>query len=160
MSLLPEHIVEDWNERPKSEKNIIIVVSGLMILTLLYLFVAEPLINWREKEQRSLVANTKVLSQVEGLVQRFENQKAAGAQAQKGLAQVIDQSLQANGLAMRGFQPGKNNDARLRLTNVKYEPLVQWLYDIEYQHKLVIEELSVSETKTQGLLLANIRVRQ
>ncbi|MFT6101904.1 MAG: general secretion pathway protein M, partial [Candidatus Endobugula sp.] len=95
------------------------------------------------------------------LVNRYQQQQQSSDDKEiKGLAGVIDKSLQANGLTMRGFQPGQKNDARLRLSNVAYTDLAQWLYDVEYQYNMIIEELSISQAKTPGLLMANIRVRK
>jgi general secretion pathway protein M len=151
---------ENWYERPLSEKRILSAVAVLVVLSMFYLLIFDPIVTWREKEQKKLSANSRVYSQVVRLVERFEAQQSSGNNKDEGLATLIDKSLQENGLAMRGFQPGRNNDARLRLSDVAYEPLVQWLYDIEYQHHVSIEELSVTQTKTPGLLIANIRVKK
>jgi general secretion pathway protein M len=155
-----EQLKENWYERPLSEKRILSVVAVLVVMSMFYLLVFDPIVTWREKEQKKLSANNRVYSQVVRLVERFEKQQSSETNANDGLAALIDKSLQDNGLAMRGFQPGRNNDARLRLSDVAYEPLVQWLYDLEYQHKISIEELSISQTKAPGLLIANIRVKK
>lgn len=158
--LLIENIKENWHERPLSEKRILGVIAVVVIISLFYLLVFDPIVSWRAQEQKRFSANQRVYSQVARLVDRFEKQQASPENEKDGLASIIDTSLQENGLAMRGFQPGKNNDARLRLNDVAYEPLAQWLYDLEYRYNIAIEELSISQAKTQGLLVASIRVRQ
>lgn len=159
MSII-ESVKENWEERPLSEKRILAILGIFVVICLFYLLVVDTLVSWRAQEERQLLANQKIYTQVTRLAHRFEQQKAAPNANSEGLATVIDKSLQKNGLTMRGFQPGKNNDARLRLSDVAYEALVQWLYDVEYKHNITIEELSISQAKTAGLLMANIRVRQ
>jgi general secretion pathway protein M len=159
MSII-ESIKDNWTERPLSEKIILLVVGVFTIVCLFYLLVVDSLVSWREHEAKKLVANQKIYAQVSRLVTRFEQQNNTENNVSSGLATIIDESLQANGLAMRGFQPGKNNDARLRLSDVSYDALMQWLYDIEYKHHMTIEEISIAQTKTAGVLTANVRVRQ
>ena len=159
MSII-ENLKENWEERPLSEKRILAILGVLVVISVFYLLVVDTLVTWQAQEERKLLSNEKIYTQVTHLAHRFEQQKTASDTNSEGLATVIDKSLQENGLTMRGFQPGKNNDARLRLSDVAYEALVQWLYDVEYKHNITIEELSISQAKTAGLLIANIRVRQ
>lgn len=151
---------DNWHARPEKERSILLVVGLFVFVSLFYLLVVDPMLSWKEREQKNIVTNERIHAQVVRLVNRFEQQNSPSQAVAKNLAVVIDKSLQENNLAMKGFQPGRNNDARLRLSGVAYEPLMQWLYDIEHKHGVVIEELSISQAKTNGLLIANIRVRQ
>lgn len=155
-----EKLIENWAERPPSERLILAAVALMMVATLLYLLVFDPLMSWRDKEQSRLKVNERLLVQVDGLVKRFEQQPAEGAGGADGLASLIDTSLRENNLTMRGIQPGKNGDARLRLSNVDQESLTQWLYDLEYKRQISIEELNISQSKTPGLVMVNIRVKK
>jgi len=152
---------DNWHERPLGEKRILLLLGTSIVCVLFYLLVFDPIVTWREQEHKKLSAKNRIHLQVERLVNRYQQQqKSSDDKETKGLAGVIDKSLQANGLTMQGFQPGQKNDARLRLSNVAYTDLAQWLYDVEYQYNMIIEEFSISQAKTPGLLMANIRVRK
>ncbi len=155
-----DSLKENWNERPSSEKNILIVVGVFFICSLFYLLVYDPLVTLRDQQKSKLSAQERQYSQVVRLVDRYQQQQSTPKALSEGLAGLIDKSLQDNGLAMQGFQPGQNNDARLRLTNIRYESLIQWLYDIEYEYKMTIEELSLTQVEKTGLLTANVRLTQ
>ncbi|MFT5117007.1 MAG: type II secretory pathway component PulM [Kiritimatiellia bacterium] len=159
MSIITE-LEENWHERPLGEKRILMLLGASIVCVLFYLLVFDPIVTWREQEQKKLSAKNRTHAQVVRLVGRFQQQQLPSDKTSQGLASVIDKSLQANGLAMRGFQPGQKNDARLRLSDVTYTDLVQWLYDAEYQYNLTIEELSISQANASALLMANIRVRK
>jgi len=153
-----ERIVENWQQRSPSEKIVLAVVGILMICSLFYLLVFEPITQLREKENNQWVKNEKTLSQVSRLAARYQGQASPNKQAYAGLASVVNQSLQKNNLKMQGFQPGKRGDARLRLSNVPYDSLVKWLYDLEYKHSISVEELTISQAKTEGSLMVSVRV--
>jgi general secretion pathway protein M len=152
----------DWQERPESERRVLTIVGVLMLVCAVYFLIVEPVEAYKEKQQRLLAAENNKYSRVVPLVERIKarSSDSDSGQLSGGLAKLIDNSLQENGLTMRGFQPGKNNDARLRLSDVPYESLVQWLYDLEYKHNVVVEEMSVSPSKETTLLLVNIRIKK
>jgi hypothetical protein len=70
---------------------------------------------YKEKQQRLLT--------IEKIV--FSCCSSGGTNTISDLLNLVDNSLQKNDLTMSGFQPGKNNDTRLRLSDVPYESLVQ-----------------------------------
>ena len=153
-------IKEDWQERSEPERRVLTIVGVLMLLCAVYFLMVEPVEVYKEKQQRLLTIEKNKYSRVVPLVERIQTRSSESGSVSEGLARLVDNSLQKNGLTMRGFQPGKNNDTRLRLSDVPYESLVQWLYDLEYKHNVVIEEMSVSPSKETNLLLVNIRVKK
>jgi general secretion pathway protein M len=160
LSLQVNRIKEDWQERPEAERRVLAMVGALMLICAIYFLIVDPVHIYKEKQQRLMTAETNVYSRVVPLVDRIKSISSVSGQVQEGFATLIDNSLQENGLTMRGFQPGKNNDVRLRLNDVPYESLVQWLYDLEYKHNVVIEEMSVSPSKETNLLLVSIRIKK
>ncbi len=156
-----ERLLDNWQQRPAKEQMILSVLGVLMICALLYLLVFEPIMSWRAQEEKKLVANERLSTQVNSLVERHQARKSSGGNAAtEGLAVLVDKSLREYSLSMQGFQPGKKNDARLRLSNVAYQPLTQWLYDLEYRYGISIEELTISQAKAPGLLMASVRLKQ
>jgi len=156
-----EKLLDNWQQRPTKEQLILAVLGVFLVCALLYLLVFDPIMNWRAQEAKKLAANERLSTQVNSLVQRYQSmQSSAGNSASEGLAVLVDKSLREYNLSMQGFQPGKKNDARLRLSNVAYQPLTQWLYDLEYRYGVSIEELTISQAKSPGLLMASIRLKQ
>ena len=155
------NLLDNWQQRPVKEQLIIAVVGVMLICTLLYLLVFDPIVNWRAQEVKRLAANERLSTQVNSLVERYQaRQSSGGASRSEGLAVLVDKSLREHNLSMQGFQPGKKNDARLRLSNVAYQPLTQWLYDLEYRYGVSVEELTISQAKSPGLLMASVRLKQ
>ncbi|MBX2809595.1 MAG: type II secretion system protein M, partial [Cellvibrionaceae bacterium] len=128
----------------------------------LFLLVVNPLLNWRDDELRRFEQSQSELAEVSNLVAQIKAQGASGSNKprQSSLSVLIDNSLRENALVMRGFQPGGNQDARLRLENAAYSDLAQWLYDLEYRHGVNVQELSLTPAKVSGRLMVTVRVSQ
>ncbi|MGS2718576.1 type II secretion system protein GspM [Eionea flava] len=157
-----ENLKSNWQERSTSEQRIIVIVGMLAVICLGYFFIIEPVMDYRDKQHRLLSQKTKVYTQAVPLVSRIKSRTSvvAGEEDAGGLAKIMDDSLQQYNLSMRGFQPGRNGDARLRLRDVDYKSTIQWLYDIEYNRNIVIDELSISSSQDTNLLLVNVRVKK
>ncbi|MBX2808989.1 MAG: type II secretion system protein M [Cellvibrionaceae bacterium] len=140
----------------------IFVATAAVVLTcfLVFLLIINPLLNWRGDEQRRFQQSQRDLLEVNNLVAQLKAKDAAAPPntSQPRLSVVIDRSLQENSLVMRGFQPGGNQDARLRLENAAYPDLAQWLYDLEYRHSIYVQELSLTPAKASGRLMVTLRV--
>lgn len=160
LSSLVDNLRDNWRQRVLSEKIILSVVGIFLLLFVFYLATYEPLVNWKNAEKKRLESRQTIQLEVTQLVQQLKSQQDSGGVVAEGLATTIDATLQKNGLSMRGFQPGQNNDARLRLSDVKYESLAEWLYEIEYNNPIAIEELSIGQGQSAGLLTVNVRVKQ
>ena len=163
MESLKEKFLDNWLQRSQQEQIILAVVACLVICGLLFLFVFEPISSAKAKQQQRLENNNRILTEVNSLASQIKSRETSHASSSgtKGsLAVIVDKSLQDNGLNMQGFQPGKNNDARLRLSNIAYKPLAKWLHDLEYRHRVTVQDLSVSQSKTPGLLMVSVRLKQ
>ena len=76
------------------------------------------------------------------------------------IAELVDRTLGAHALRMSGFNPGSNGEVRLRLENVSFSGLSQWLHELEFKHAVQVRELSVNTTSTPGLIAVNVRLRK
>lgn len=153
--------VTQWWQDHSSREQIVLGLSGAALLVFLfYLLAIEPVMTWRSTEQNRLMQVQVERVEVNQLVARVKSEKniAGVVKGNDNLAVIINDSLNENKLIMRGFQPGSKNDARLRLDDVAYKSLIQWLYDLEYRHGINIEDLSLTPSKFPGRLMVSVRV--
>jgi general secretion pathway protein M len=68
--------------------------------------------------------------------------------------------LRANGLQMTLLQPGSNGEVRVRLDRAAYEPLMQWLYEMEYKQGITVTDLSLASTNDPGQVTVNLRLQR
>jgi general secretion pathway protein M len=142
-----------------------LLLCGLAItLYLIWAAVLNPLANKRAAQLQANTAATQSLGRVQILAARFEqarNQNATAGNVGGGnISQIVYSSLQANGINISQFQPGTAGEARVRLDRANYEALMQWLYDIEFKHQIIVRELSLAGTNDPGQVTVNIRLQK
>ena len=146
----------------QSTKDQIYLMVGVVAIGvfLLWALLCQPLIDWRNQEQKHLVNLIHTLKTVESLAHRIQQRSQQGINTaeKRNLAEIIDTSLRDSNLRMKGFQPGRDGQARVYLENSAYKPLVQWLYDLEYTHDIQILELNLGQTQTAGELTVSVTV--
>jgi len=149
-----------WHGYQPREQVMLMLLGVAVAIFLIVMLVIVPLQDWRNTEQQRLDNSGNELTRVRSLVAQIKAKEAAPTRNtnRQSLAVLIDNSLRENDLIMRGFQPGSNQDARLRLENAAYPDLAQWLYDLEYKHGVNIQELSLTPARVSGRLMVNLRV--
>lgn len=154
----------EFLSRYNRREQTMLLVGGLAIfIYLLWKILLVPLQDWRDQQLQNNASATQALGRVKILSARLEQYRtvAQGAgQQDANISRLIDASLRANGLSMSGFQPGTGGEVRVRFDQVPYERLMQWLYDIEYQHDIGVTDLSMAATSEQGLVTVNIRLQK
>lgn len=153
-------LIQWWDAHDTREQMILGGTGLALVLFLFYVLAVQPVLDWRATEKDRLSQVLAESIEVKQLVARIKSSKQAGGvvKSSGSLAQLINNSLTENKLVMKGFQPGSKNDARLRLENVAYSSLAQWLYDLEHQHGINIEDLSLTPAKFSGRLMVSVRV--
>ena len=158
-----DKLMEWWYGHEPREQMILGGAGVALVLFLFYFFAISPVQEWHQREQQRLQQTRDDVVEVQELVAKIKARRQSGAgqsQGNQNLAVVIDNSLRENELVMRGFTPGANNDARLRLENAAYTALMQWLHDLEYRHGVHIEDLSLTPASAPGYLMVSLRVSQ
>jgi len=143
---------------------LLLLCGSFVLVCLIYFFVLAPLqkqLSLASGQTQSLKNTLVQVQQLSSELKRFKRQPTATAKTPViNLAELVDRSLRSHGLAMRGFQPGEEGHAQLRLDNVAYSNLLRWFHDLEVRHQLVIKELSLVKTSTPGVVSANIRLHK
>ena len=151
-----------WYEHDPREQMIIAVGGAIAVILLFVVFIVMPIMDWHAREAKRLEQTKADVVEVKILAARViaSRNNTSNTTRQQSLADLINKSLSKNDLVMRGFQPGNKQDARLRLENAAFPALMQWLYELEYQHKVKIEELTLTPAAISGQLMVNIRVAE
>lgn len=148
----------------RREQTALLLCSLAIALYLIWALLLNPLADMRAAQLQTNTAASQSLGRVQILAARLEqarNHNASGGQSNReSISQLVYSSLQANGISITQFQPGTAGEARIRLDKANYEALMQWLYDIEFKHHVVVRELSLAGTNDPGLVTVNIRLQK
>lgn len=145
----------------RREQTMLLVGSIALVLYLVWMLVLNPLANQRDKLIATNNATEQSLGRVQLLAQQIKNLAQQNTQISTSggdLSGVVNNSLQANGLAMSGLQPGAGGEVRIRIDKASSESVMQWLYDLENKHHIVIKELSMTAGNDAGHVAVNVRL--
>lgn len=112
----------------------------------------------QQRQVASLSADLLEVRQLAGALNAARGQRRNQTGAAQ-LPQLLDQSLRSNGLRMGGYQPAADGEVSLRLDSVDFDALLQWLYELEFQHGVEVRELSLSARGEPGQVAVQLRVR-
>ena len=146
----------------RREQMLLLAMGALVIIFLLWLLVLSPLGHKRDQVALANNAATQTLGKVKLMAAQIQQRRDQGGQASSGdnINQLIDTSLRANGLVMTSFQPGAAGEVRVRLDSASYQPLLQWLYEIEFTHGVSVLDLTVAALNDPGQVSVSLRLRK
>ncbi|MBU2886241.1 type II secretion system protein M [Gilvimarinus agarilyticus] len=146
----------------RREQTILLVGALAVVLYILWMAVLSPLQDKRTQQIATNANTSASLERVKLMTAQIKQaqslERSANNSSGTNISQLIDSTLQSNGLRMSGFQPGTRGEVRVRLDNVNYTAIMQWLYDLEYRHEVTVKDLSMAATSTAGKVTANIRL--
>lgn len=160
--------LQSWINRfyaqPRRDQIMLLVGVGCVALYLVWFALVEPLKEAVQAERVRTQSVAQALARVEALAATVAHAEAQQAKQSRktltSIAELVDKSLRNNGLVMRGFQPSNDGEVRLRLDNVPYTSLLQWLYELETTHGVQIKEVATTASTTPGRVMVNVRLRK
>ena len=156
--------VFEWLSRYNRREQTILLIGGVAVFVyLLWKVLLVPVADWRDRQANANIAVNQSLGRVELLaaqLERAREEERQGGDGDSSLSSLVDSSLRANSLNMSGFQPGTGGQVRVRLDEVPYDRFIQWLYDMEYQHGVGVEDFSMAGTSEEGRVTVNIRLQK
>ena len=149
------------NKNNRREHMMILGCGIAVVLYLVWLLLLTPIQKKRDQLYQANTSSTQTLGRVQILAAQIQQLRAQGsANANENINGLIDSSLRANGLQMTGLQPGSNGEVRVRLDRAAYEPLMQWLYEMEYKQGITVTDLSLASTNDPGQVTVNLRLQR
>ncbi len=159
-----QQLAQRFYAQPRREQIMLLTASACVLLYTVWFALVVPLQEAVKAERARTLSVSRSLARVESLAasvaQANQQQTRESQKPLTSIAELVDRSLRDNGLVMRGFQPSSDGEARLRLDNVPYDRLLQWLHDLETVQGVQIRELATSASSTAGRVMVNVRLRK
>lgn len=149
--------------RYQRRDQIMLLIGAIaVVIYLVWMLVLSPIQTKRDRLMQTNVAATQSLGRVQIMVAQIQQYRAQGAQASSGdnIMGVVDMGIRGNGLTVSAVNPGGAGDVRVRFERAAYEPLMQWLYEVEFKNGLSIRDLTIAATNDPGLVTVNMRVQK
>ncbi len=155
---------ERWQQLTPREKQLLIIMSVVVLITLFYFAFWKPMKTGIEKGQLRFKAQTYALMKIRRQAAEVRHLRSAGA----GKQTLIDDSSSLLGLIERSakqkyingnlqkVQPEGQREVRVWMENVPFDQLISWLDLLGNQYALQISEISLERGNTPGIVSARI----
>ncbi len=149
------------NKYNRREQMMILGCAVVLVLYLVWLMLLAPIQKKRDQLYQANTSSTLTLGRVQIMAAQIQQLRAQGnASANENINGLIDSSLRNNGLQMSLLQPGADGEVRVRLDKAAYQPLIQWLYEMEYKQGINVTDLSLASTNDPGQVTVNLRLQK
>lgn len=144
------------------ERRLVVVGAAVVVLTIIYLAVVEPLAERRAQLEQGVAAQRTLLAwmnEVEDQVRPVGAQLVGNGDS---LFATIDRSARATALAgaLQRVQPEGQQTVRVWLDNAQFDELVRWIGALEREHRIMVSVLTVERTQESGLVNARLTLER
>ncbi|MFT4767717.1 MAG: general secretion pathway protein M [Glaciecola sp.] len=152
-----------WFDRFSLREQVaLLLMSAVVLVYVLALFVIRPLGQARDELSARNAATAAVLRRVDAMATEIQSLRGAQSDS-KGASSVnlsasLNQSAGRYQLRVSRLQPNSQGSVQLRFESAPLDALLRWIYEIETLQGLRVDDLSLSQTSTAGVVSATLRV--
>lgn len=150
--------------RPRREQALLAGGAVAIAVMLVWLVVVQPINGLRDNARQTLARTQLTYAEVDQLAARLEASRGNATQERSArggsMTELIDSSLRAQGLSIRGIQPGQQGEMFVRLEASPTQAVWRWLYEMEAVAGVTINELTINPTEKEGWVLLTARLEQ
>lgn len=140
---------------------LLVMLAALAIYVALF-FLVLPQGRARAQLAAINLATADTLTEVDAWAAEIRALRAAGGPSARssrpGLSALLNESASRYALSISRLQPNSRGAVQLRLESAPLEALLRWIHYLEYSENLVLEELSLGQTSSAGVVSATLRV--
>jgi len=149
-----------WFKRlQRREQNMLIAMSSVVLLTLFYLLVWEPVFNGAELEQEKLQSQKKILSWMQNAAQEVDQLRSSGQlispqYANQSINTLIERSAISAGIrsAINKLDSDGKQAMKVQLKSVEFDKLAQWLGKLQNDFGITPKHLTINRLEKTGMV--------
>lgn len=156
--------MKDWFLRFSLREQIALLLMAAAVSTYIIVVVMLlPLATARDTLRENNRSTAQLLQRVDQMAAEISMARSAGAARGPGnvganLTARLNSTADEQGLQISRVQPNSRGAVQLRFEAAPLATLLRWLHSLEADEGFVIEELSLGQTSTAGVVTATLRV--
>ena len=156
---------EKWQQLSLREKRLVIITAIVVVVTLIYFMIWEPLQDGIETSRVRVNAQTNTLQQIRELAAEARQLRAtksrAGTRGGGSLLVIIERTAQQKNLKsnLQKVQPEGQDGVRVWVENAAFDQLIDWLALLENKNTIYVSEIIIERQKEPGRINSRILLR-
>ena len=150
-----------YDGREPGEKPIIAALTALVVISLIWLMIWKPLTDWRTFSENRYVNAQSVWDwmQANETDARQTALGGTGGATTRSLLPVITRAANSHGLRLNRLQPEADGGVSVVLQSQSFNAMLSWLDELEQQHKVTVQRVSLDAEGKPGLINAQLRLQ-
>ena len=142
------------------ERVIVLFGGSLLLLTMLYVGLIEPVIKARSSRIEALASSRAMATQLEAAALAVNSSRAGGITQGAGMSLLaaVDQSTRSSALgkAPERLQPEGETEVKVWFDNVSFDNLTRWLAELQLTYGIKVQTLDVELQDEPGAVDARL----
>ncbi|WP_439105939.1 type II secretion system protein GspM [Congregibacter sp.] len=152
-----------WFERYTLREQLALLAMAFAVMVyILAMFVIAPLGRARDELSARNLATAEILQRVDIMateIKSLEGTQSNGRGTQPAnLSASLNQSALRYALSVSRLQPNSQGSVQLRFESAPLDALLRWIHELETVQGLQVDDLSLSQTSSAGVVSATLRV--
>lgn len=157
--------LQEWFRGLAARERLLVSIGGVVVLvTILYLGIWEPLNKAHTKREADLAAAQALAQRLEVIAATLQKTQASGGGAAiaagASLLSIVDQASKDGtlGKPLSRIQPEGDNEVKVWIDGVSFEALVRWINELESRYGISIQTADVERDTLPGQVNARLSV--
>lgn len=152
---MKQQLINWWSGLQQREQRLLIITLGVLGVAAVYWWLFQPLRQAINTQQQTALQLQQQLTQLQRAAPMLRQNKDSNIRSGGSLSQIVSNSARDFSIRVTRMQP-QNDQLQLVLDDVSFEQLLKWLYQLQYQHGVILVNLDLSKTDNPGI----VRVRR
>lgn len=152
-----QQLKQQFFSLPVKEQRLLTGVTALIIVTLFYLFVWEPVHLELERQQQTKQSQTKILHWMQEAAVEVRALRASGSSGNirdknKPTTLVVERSINNAGLksSVKKIESAGKSGARVTLKNAPFNQVLTWLNTLSRHNGILVVSANIERSTNQG----------
>ncbi len=161
---MKNNLKERWQQLAPREKQLLIFMSVVILITLFYFSLWKPLKTGIEEGELRLKAQTRALAEIRKQADEVRQLRASGAgnrnsvKDSTSLLGLIERSAKQKNIksGLQKVQPEGQREVRVWMENVSFDQLISWLELLNNRYGIQINDISLERGNSPGIVSGRI----
>lgn len=154
-----QQLIARYQQLQKREQNMLLAMSVVVIITLFYLLIWEPLFNASTLESERLQSQKKILLWMQDAQQQVAELRSSGqlispAVANQSINTLIERSAISAGIrsAIDKLDSDGKQAMKVQLKSVEFDKLMQWLGKLQNEYGITPKHVTINRLEEAGMV--------
>jgi len=156
------NMVREWFDGLVPRERLLVSCAAVFAgCALAWMLLVQPVLTQKARAENRIRDHQLMLVELSQVAGRIGSQPASGTQpaaSGQSLVVIIDRSVRERGLSgyLRRNQPDGQSSIRLRLENIPFDQLIEWLAELQERHGLAANSVTIDPATDRGRVDTNL----